>query len=767
MPLVSIVIPAYQHGKELPLCLESLFRQSFRDFEVIVVNDGSTDDTLERLRPYRDRLTLINQENRGGNAAKNRGAAEARGEFIIFCDADVIMRPDGLEVLVDALRQHPEAAYAYSSFAFGWKKFISHQFDEAALRRRNYIHTTALIRRARFPGFDEDIRRLQDWDLWLTMLERGDRGFFVDEVLFRCLPHRGGISLWVPAFFYALPLRRLGLRLANLEKYWEAEAVIRAKHQLAPCRDVFDAPRGPASVFLTAFLLFVLLELVSFVGYRLPVMNVAAFLTVVALVAAVAAVRPDLAILAVFGELTAGSQGGYLLSLPVGGLAVSLRMGIFLAFFTVWAAQLAVAGLRGRASRTAALGWWRALRDQRLLYPFLAVLGMVAMGMAVGLARGNSFDNVFFDANAFFFLGLLPPIVAAWRPDTLERLLAVVAAGMIVAVVKSLLILYFFSHRLFLVASTVYLWVRDTRVGEITLMGGDYYRIFFQSQVFAVAAGLVALLMLLYVRDWRTRPGAMVVLTTAGVSLVLSLSRSFWFGLAAAVLTLAIILFWARAKKSVWRRLLLPVLPAAVASLLVILFVYAFPWPARTGSNAFAGILGSRLVEVNDAAAKSRWALLPVLTEAALRHPLVGSGLGTTVTYQTSDPRLLASSLKGTYTTYAFEWGWHDLWLKFGFLGLATYLYFLWVVVKPLLVFIAANRHHLRAPEPGLAAQQKKTVLAVGAVLSVVALLFTNVFSPYLNHPLGLGLLMAVVALGAHQAFAVSGDSNDAPTRSP
>lgn len=227
---ISIVIPAFQHGKELPRCLDSIFRQTRRDLEVIVVNDGSTDDTLERLEPYAGRIRLISQENRGGNAARNRGAREASGRFILFCDADVIMRRDMLAKMLAALDAHPEAAYAYSSFRYGWKLFRLWPFDAERLRRANYIHTTSLIRRDRFPGFDETVRRLQDWDLWLTMLERGDKGVFIPETLFRCLPHRGGISSWVPRVFYRIPWDRIGWRSLTVEKYRQAEAVIRKKH---------------------------------------------------------------------------------------------------------------------------------------------------------------------------------------------------------------------------------------------------------------------------------------------------------------------------------------------------------------------------------------------------------------------------------------------------------------------------------------------------------------------------------------------------------
>ena len=232
MPTVSIVIPTYQHAGEIARCLQGILAQDFADYEIIVVNDGSTDDTLKVLEPFKDKITLINQENRGGNAARNRGFQQSKGPYVLFCDADVLMRPDMLQKMLDALKAHPEASYAYSSFRFGFKKFGLWPFDAAKLRKMNYIHTTSLIRREHFPGFDEKIKRLQDWDLWLTMLEQGHVGVWVPEYLFVCLPHKGGISLWVPKIFNVIPWRKLGIRMKNLEKLAEARRVMVEKHHL-------------------------------------------------------------------------------------------------------------------------------------------------------------------------------------------------------------------------------------------------------------------------------------------------------------------------------------------------------------------------------------------------------------------------------------------------------------------------------------------------------------------------------------------------------
>lgn len=233
-PSISIIIPTYQHAHSLPFCLASVFAQTYSPIEVIVVDDGSTDGTADLLASYGDKIKVIRQENKGANPARNRGFKEAAGELVIFCDADVIMQPAMLEKMQAALTAHHEASYAYSGFKFGWKTFRGKVFDAAALRSMNFIHTTSLIRRNDFPGFDETIRRLQDWDVWLTMLEAGKSGTLVPEVLFRVRidgASRIGSS-WLPKFVYALPWSKLPWSPKRIRNYELARQIIIAKHSL-------------------------------------------------------------------------------------------------------------------------------------------------------------------------------------------------------------------------------------------------------------------------------------------------------------------------------------------------------------------------------------------------------------------------------------------------------------------------------------------------------------------------------------------------------
>ncbi|MEK7831790.1 MAG: glycosyltransferase family A protein, partial [Acidobacteriota bacterium] len=113
IPAVSVIIPAYNLAPYIAETLDSLFAQTYRDFEAILVNDGSTDDTEERIAPYRDRLAYIRQENKGVMAARNAGLKAAHGRYIALLDGDDVLLPRFLEVLVGMLEADQTLSVAY------------------------------------------------------------------------------------------------------------------------------------------------------------------------------------------------------------------------------------------------------------------------------------------------------------------------------------------------------------------------------------------------------------------------------------------------------------------------------------------------------------------------------------------------------------------------------------------------------------------------------------------------------------------------------
>jgi len=232
--MISIIIPVYNQAAKLIKTLDSLNKQSYQDYEVIIVNDGSSDGVENLCANYlrslktADHYLFLNQINLGAPAARNRGYREAKGEYLFFCDADAILHPQALETLLAYLENNPSASYAYSSFMWGKKLFKLGDFDPEKLKKMPYIHTMSLIRRSDYSanGWDESIKKLQDWDLWLTMLEEGHIGVFVPEILFTVTPG-GTISSWLPAVAYKfLPF------LPSVKKYKNAVKIVKEKHGL-------------------------------------------------------------------------------------------------------------------------------------------------------------------------------------------------------------------------------------------------------------------------------------------------------------------------------------------------------------------------------------------------------------------------------------------------------------------------------------------------------------------------------------------------------
>ncbi|MFA5021950.1 MAG: glycosyltransferase family A protein [Patescibacteria group bacterium] len=225
MPQISIIIPVYNAQKTLEKCLQSIFSQTLNDFEIIAINDGSTDASLKILENYQAKIKIISQTNQGAPIARNNGAKVANGDYLIFCDADIIMMPTMLELMLKTLQSYAKASYCYSDFKFGFKTFKLWPFDENKLKQIPYIHTTSLIKKEHFPGFDPSLKRFQDWDLWLTMLEQGHKGQYLAQTLFT-IKSGGSMSQWLPKFLYNFPW------LKRVKEYNLAKKIIKDKHHL-------------------------------------------------------------------------------------------------------------------------------------------------------------------------------------------------------------------------------------------------------------------------------------------------------------------------------------------------------------------------------------------------------------------------------------------------------------------------------------------------------------------------------------------------------
>ena len=229
--MISIIIPVYNQVEQIKKCFDSILLQSYKNYEIIVVNDGSIDNIDNVIKNYQNKFAkfiYISQLNQGANVARNNGAKKAKGNYLIFCDADAIMKPEMLETMLRTLENNSCVSFCYSSFFLGHKLFKLWPYDAKKLKQMPYITTTSLIKKEHFPGFDETLKKFQDWDLWLTMLEQGHTGIWIDQILFKIqLSGTQTMSSWLPSFAYKfLPW------LKQVKKYNQAKKIIQQKHNL-------------------------------------------------------------------------------------------------------------------------------------------------------------------------------------------------------------------------------------------------------------------------------------------------------------------------------------------------------------------------------------------------------------------------------------------------------------------------------------------------------------------------------------------------------
>jgi GT2 family glycosyltransferase len=184
MPIISVIVPAYNSEQTILETIESVLQQTFSDFELIVINDGSTDRTLELLNTVKDpRLKIFSYPNAGVSVARNRGITHTSGDFIAFLDHDDLWTSDKFEVQLAALQQHPEAGLVYSWAYYMDEKGESFYADKSIfiegnvyeqLLVRDFIASgsSCLIRRQAIESvgeFDPSVPGVDDWDYWIRL----------------------------------------------------------------------------------------------------------------------------------------------------------------------------------------------------------------------------------------------------------------------------------------------------------------------------------------------------------------------------------------------------------------------------------------------------------------------------------------------------------------------------------------------------------------------------------------------------------------------
>lgn len=226
-PEISIITACYNHGAYIGEMLESVMNQTFRNFEVIIVNDGSTDNTSEILNNISfENVMIIHTENHGPASARNTAISKAGAPVILNLDADDKIAPGLLEKAYAVLKSNRDIGILYTDVEFfGAKsgKFLTKDYSPEAMLLDNRIVSNAFFRKADWQttgGYSDELKYgLEDWDFWLLILELGREVYKIEEplVFYRTYPD--------PSAY------RSGRRKYNRMKQLESLAIIFNRHR--------------------------------------------------------------------------------------------------------------------------------------------------------------------------------------------------------------------------------------------------------------------------------------------------------------------------------------------------------------------------------------------------------------------------------------------------------------------------------------------------------------------------------------------------------
>lgn len=203
-PKVSIVLPTYNDACFLPQAIRSILRQTWADYELIIVNDGSTDETATLLQPYSvdPRIHIIHKQNEGLPRALNTGFEAATGQYLTWTSSDNILLPTMLERLVTALDSRPDVGLVYADWqviddagtVLGTVQTLD--YDPHLLRRANYVNACFMYRREcqdRVGLYDPDYALMEDWEYWWRIAQHF-RFMRVPEVLYQYRQHAASLT---------------------------------------------------------------------------------------------------------------------------------------------------------------------------------------------------------------------------------------------------------------------------------------------------------------------------------------------------------------------------------------------------------------------------------------------------------------------------------------------------------------------------------------------------------------------------------------------
>lgn len=460
------------------------------------------------------------------------------------------------------------------------------------------------------------------------------------------------------------------------------------------------------------------------------------------------------------------NANGYLFSLGLGGANISLRMGFFVIFISVYIAKILNNLIEIKVNKkreinknylkkifpeniSSTFEYLKIFKTKYFKYLlFFAVALIYAVGN--GFLKGNIVSNIFADCSGFLFFIYIIPLFDVFNTKEKFKDIFYVLFGVFTAVfLQTMYILWMYAHEKIFYLNDIYRWITDFSIGEITRYEmTSFYRIFFQSYIYYTAVFVFGITYFIYYFAFENKEIKfkeflknnlifIIFLFLISIIFILCFSRSYWLASVLATLftILLVLILNCKAKNKMWG-FVKSVLCTGLVFLMLLLVAFGsitlfitYPKSSSSDRTNMEEILRGRLSNPKDeSAGSSRMNMLNPLFAKIKQHIFAGSGFGTTIIYKSADPTNIKKTIDGMYETYALEWGYLDLFLKFGLFGFIVYMLLLGVVFADFIKLIFKDKENRKANLCYLSCY--------------VYLLSINLTTPYLNRPVGIIIIL-------------------------
>ncbi len=517
--------------------------------------------------------------------------------------------------------------------------------------------------------------------------------------------------------------------------------------------------------FRYSFLLSIFFIGLSYLAYLFPLINTIGFFVCCLMLVFFSLKDLRLGALLIFAELFSNSNG-YLFTLTYSGANISLRIAFFILFFSVYFSKILSNLIEIKVSKkriqnkdylkkvlpeniSSKFNYLKIFKTKYFKYLlFFAVALIYAVGN--GFLKGNLISNIFADSSGFLFFIYIIPLFDLFNTKEKIKDIFYILFGVFTSVfIQTMVILWMYAHEKIFYLNEIYRWITDFSIGEITRYEmTSFYRIFFQSYIYFTSVFVFGIVYFLYYflfkkreirfRDFLKQNSVFIgFLFLISIIFILCFSRSYWLASVLTVIFIACLLLILTIKeKRKFSDYIKSLLFTGIVFLILLVTAFGsitlfitYPKSSSSDRTNMESILRDRLSDPkNESAGSSRMNMLDPLFTKIKQHIFAGSGLGTTIIYKSADPTNIKKTIDGMYETYALEWGYFDLFLKFGLFGFLVYMMLLGVILIDFVKLIVKDKEN--------------RMMNLGLLACFIYLLAINLTTPYLNRPVGITTIL-------------------------